>query len=87
MGGLLIQPEIFTIVGWQRPIAGVHYLACRDDFSDLRDLIDGVLAHPDRYLAMRLKARQFWIENCSVAARWQYVSHCIDAITSEFSTK
>jgi hypothetical protein len=73
LGGLLVQPTIFAIVGWERPRPGRHYLEVWDDLDNLISVVKDTLDNPDKYLHIRAAAREFWDQNCSPYETWRRV--------------
>jgi hypothetical protein len=57
---------------------GIHYLACRQDFRDLPDLIRWLETHPDEAAGMGHNAWLFFQEFCTPMAVWSYVKDRID---------
>jgi hypothetical protein len=57
---------------------GIHYLACRQDYKDLPDLIRWLDAHRDEAAAMGHNAWLFFQEFCTPMAVWSYVKDRID---------
>lgn len=47
LGVATVSPHLYTMVGAESPVAGVHYVRCRDDLEDLPDVVDWCLGHPE----------------------------------------
>jgi hypothetical protein len=57
---------------------GIHYLACRQDFLDVPDLVRWLDAHPDEARAMSHNAWLFFQEFCTPIAVWSYIKDRIE---------
>lgn len=79
LGIPLVQPEIMTIVGSERPRSGTHYLACRDDCQDAAGMAKQLLH--DKKLARRIgeAAQMFYRENLDPKAMWRRVTWWLHA--------
>ena len=56
MGRCLVQNDITSLYGGIRPITGVHYLACRDDYSDLVQILKRLLDDPGQAVSIGAEA-------------------------------
>jgi hypothetical protein len=57
---------------------GIHYLACRQDYRDVPDLINWLESHRDEAAAISHNAWLFFQEFCTPLAVWSYVKDRID---------
>ncbi len=73
LGVCVISPDIWTTCLEVRPQANVHYLAIRDDYSDLPEKIDWIADHRDRAAAIGAAAKNFFRQYCTPEAIWRYV--------------
>jgi hypothetical protein len=58
---------------------GIHYLACRQDFMDVPDLIKWCETHPDELTAMSHNAWLFFQEFCTPIAVWSHVKDRLES--------
>lgn len=76
LGGCLVQPTIFTLVGDQRPRPGVHYFDCWDDYSDLVETVRWVLEHREERDKVAAQAKAFYRQECCPEAFWGRIVRC-----------
>ncbi len=73
LGACTLSPEIFTAPLGERPVAGTHYVRCRDDHADVVDLIAWCRGHRDECLAIGAAAKEFFATHGTPGAIWRYV--------------
>jgi len=77
-GGCTISPHIDTILPWNRElVSGVHYLECKNDFSNLFALIDWCKDNRDKCVEIGQNAKQLFMETCHPIKAWEWVQECI----------
>lgn len=78
LGGMLVQPTIFPLVGWTRPRPWNEYLEVWDDLDNLCEVVQYALDHPDICQEIRINARQFWESNCSPYETWRRIKWVVE---------
>lgn len=78
LGVCTVSPEIWTAPLEDRPIPGVHYVACRDDLTDLVERIEWVREHRAEAAAIGARAREFFRSHGTPKAIWRYVRRRLD---------
>ncbi len=76
LGRCLIQPEIQSLIGDERPRPGVHYLACWDDYSDLVERCQELLDCPHKAIEIGRNAREFILKSMAPEAFWHRILRC-----------
>lgn len=79
LGVPVVRPSVFAIAGWERPRPGAHYLACRDDCADARDLIQRLLDDAPLRAKIGAAARQFYDANVAPMAAWRRAAFVLHA--------
>lgn len=74
LGVCTISPELFMAPLGDRPIAGEHYVACRDDYADLVERIEWCRAHREGCRAIGRQARDFFQTHSTPQAIWRYIA-------------
>lgn len=74
LGVCTISPNLYTLFpGYKTLIANKHYIQCRDDYSDLIDIINDLKSDPQRCSEVGANARQFYEEVYSPEKYWEWI--------------
>lgn len=74
LGVCTISPQLFMAPLGDRPIAGEHYVACRDDYADLVERIEWCREHREECRALGRRAREFFQTHSTPQAIWRYIA-------------
>lgn len=74
LGICTISPQLFMAPLGDRPIAGEHYVACRDDYADLVERIEWCRAHREECAVIGRRAREFFEAHSTPQAIWRYIA-------------
>ena len=74
LGVCTISPKIHTVLANNVvPVADEHYLECRDDFSDVVDIINWCKNNRDDCRRIGTNAKQLFDENCTPVKLWEWM--------------
>lgn len=77
-GACTISPPIdIELPYWRKLEAGVHYLNCRADYSDLIDIIEYCKDNRDKCRAIGRQAKQLFLDTSIPTKVWGWVNQCI----------
>lgn len=80
-GACTISPPIdIELPYWRRPEAGVHYLSCRADYSDLIDIIEYCKDNRDKCRAIGRQAKQLFLATSTSKKVWRWINQCLGTI-------
>jgi hypothetical protein len=72
-GVCTISPELFDAPLEDRPIAGEHYMRCRDDYADLLAVVEECLSERRRCREIGANAAEFFLTHGTPRAIWSYI--------------
>lgn len=74
LGVCTVSPRLDTIFPWHKLLEpGVHYLQCKDDYSDLADIIRDAEANKDLCKDIGNNAREFFNKYYTPTKYWQWI--------------
>ncbi len=79
LGICTISPDIFIAPLEDRLVRGRHYVACRDDYTDLTDCIEWCRENREACRAIGREAKQFFRSHSTPRAIWTYVGKRLKA--------
>ncbi|HQU45079.1 MAG TPA: glycosyl transferase family 90 [Pirellulales bacterium] len=79
LGVCTISSDLFMAPLEKRPIAGEHYVACRDDYADLIDQIEWCRAHREACRQIGRRAQEFFQRHSTPRAIWRYIGQRLAA--------
>lgn len=78
LGVCVISPNIPTVLPNAKQLqAGVHYIRCKDDYSDLVDLVKWCQQNRSKCREIGTKAKALFFENCTPEHYWSWVQYCL----------
>lgn len=78
LGACTISPRIRTTLPYGRQlIHGTHYLACRDDYADLIDLVEWCRNNRDQCREIGRQAKAVFQDHCMPVKYWQWIEQCL----------
>jgi hypothetical protein len=77
LGVCTISPTLHTTILGDQLVPGLHYLACRDDYSDLIHVVKGCLSDPGLAAAVGAAAAEFFVARGTPRPIWEYVKRRI----------
>ena len=81
MGVCTISPNIRTsLPNFQKLVPGIHYLSCKDDYSDLIDVIEWCRENRKECINIGQNAKILFKENCMPEKYWSWVENCIKLV-------
>lgn len=80
LGVCTLSPEIWTATLAERPQRDVHYVGCRDDYSDLPERIEWCRSHRKECVAIGRRAKEFFLAHSTPEAIWRHIKRRIDRI-------
>lgn len=74
LGVCTVSPELYTVFPKRKSLTpGRHYIRCRDDYSDLVDIIRSLQDDPSKSLDVGKRARRFY-EKCYTPQKyWEWI--------------
>jgi hypothetical protein len=80
LGVCTISPVIRTTLPYGKSlIPNIHYLACRDDYSDLTKLIEWCRNNRDQCRAIGRAANNLFKDYCMPTKYWKWVEQCLQS--------
>ena len=74
-GACTISPSLdITLPFWRRPQAGIHYLACSPDYSDLIDVIEYCRANRGRCRTIGQRAKELFLSTSTPDKIWKWIN-------------
>lgn len=74
LGVCTVSPRLDTIFPWHKLLEpGVHYLQCKDDYSDLADIIRDAESNKDLCKDIGNNARKFFNKYYTPTKYWQWI--------------
>jgi hypothetical protein len=74
LGVCTISPQLYTIFPhYQQLKEGIHYIKCKDDYSDLVDIINTLQKNTEISKSIGSNARKFYDEYYTPDAYWQWI--------------
>lgn len=84
LGVCTISPHLRTTLPYfAKPVPGVHYLRCKDDYSDLTALIEWCKQHRNECRRIGQNAHKFFLENSMPIRYWQWIEKCLEVSLSK----
>ena len=78
LGGCTISPILRSHGSWNLlPQPGVHYVLCKDDYSDLIERIEWVRENKTQAINIGNQAKQQFAEHCTPAKQVRWINQCI----------
>lgn len=78
MGVCVISPYINTALPYGKMLEdGVHFVQCKDDYSDLVELINWCAQNREKCREIGDNAKALFAENCLPKPYWDWVSQCL----------
>jgi hypothetical protein len=79
LGVCTVSPELRTQLPFQRILEpNVHYLQCRDDYSDLVDIVRDLESNPRRAEMVAREARAFWDQTYTPRIYWKWILQSLE---------
>lgn len=83
-GVCTVSPVLHTYLGDYPPVPGVHYVACRDDFSDLIEKIEWCRANREECISIGSNAKRLFEATATPEAAWRRVgSHLLNVLPTK----
>lgn len=80
MGVPVVSPPMHDYLGpGGPPLAGVHYLACRDDYADLIEKVDWCEANREEAFRVGVAGREFFLAQATPVPIWGMVKARLDS--------
>ncbi|HDZ37028.1 MAG TPA: glycosyltransferase family 1 protein [Marinobacter sp.] len=77
-GACTISPPLDIMLPFRRqPQAGIHYLTCRPDYSDLIEVIEYCRENRDRCRMIGQQAKKLFLSTSTPDNIWKWINQCI----------
>lgn len=77
-GACTISPSLdITLPFWRRPQAGIHYLVCSPDYSNLIDVIEYCKENRDQCRTIGRQAKELFLSTSTPEKIWKWMNQCL----------
>jgi len=78
-GACTISPKLVTRLSWNKKLkSGVHYLECKEDYSDLIEKIEWVKNNPSLAIEIGKNAKKLFKNTSTPRKQIQWIKNCIE---------
>ena len=78
LGVCTISPEIKTIFPYNKKLKpNYHYIKCKDDYSDLVDILNQLSKTPEKAIQIANRARKFYELYYTPESYWKWIIRCL----------
>lgn len=78
LGCATVSPNLPEILPFSRTlIPGVHYIRCKDDYSDLIDIINGAMCEQDYLKEIGKEAKKLFEETSTPERLGEWITYCL----------
>lgn len=79
LGACTISPKLVTRLSWDKKLEpGIHYVECKEDYSDLIEKIEWVRKNPLLAIEIGKNAKNIFRKTSTPKRQTQWIKHCID---------
>jgi len=80
-GACTISPQLDIVLPyWKELKPGVHYIACRDDYSDLLSVIEQCINDRDACIRIGTQAKKLFKDYCTPAKIVEWMNKCLESV-------
>ena len=79
LGVCTIAPSLDTVLCyWKKLENGIHFIQCKDDYSDLLEKIEWCRNHREECRIIGQNARQFFLDFCAPKPYWKWLQSIVE---------